>query len=89
MAEAVDIHTALRSYTAWAAPMLFLEDQIGTLEPGKRADIAIWDRNPYTIAPEALKDLHCEMTLLDGKIVYQDSHSPIAIEGTQRKQPSQ
>ena len=27
MSEAVDIHTALRSYTAWAAPLLFLEDE--------------------------------------------------------------
>jgi predicted amidohydrolase YtcJ len=89
MSEAVDIHAALRSYTAWAAPMLFLEDQIGTLGPGKHADIAIWDRNLYTIPSEALKDLHCEMTLLDGKIVYQDSHSPIAIERTQRPKRTQ
>jgi predicted amidohydrolase YtcJ len=85
MSEAVDIHTALRSYTAWAAPMLFLEDQIGTLEPGKRADIAIWDRNLYTIPSEALKDIHCEMTLLDGKVVYQAGHTPVTIQESQRK----
>src|ERR1700754_1934301 len=48
-AQAVDVHAALRSYTAWAAPLLFLEDEIGTLEPGKRADIAVWDRDLYTI----------------------------------------
>jgi hypothetical protein len=75
--EAVDIHTALRSYTAWAAPLLFLEDKVGTLEPGKRADIAIWDSNLYAIPPGKLKDIKCEMTILNGKIVYKDDHTLI------------
>jgi hypothetical protein len=43
-AEAVDIKTALRSYTAWAARSLFLEDRIGSIEVGKDADLAVWDR---------------------------------------------
>jgi hypothetical protein len=77
MSETVDIHTALRSYTAWAAPLLFLEDKVGTLEPGKEADIAIWDANLYAIPSERLKDLKCEMTILDGRIVYQDDHTLI------------
>ena len=78
--EAVDIHTALRSYTAWAAPLLFLEKEVGTLEPGKRADIAIWDSNLYTIPSEKLKDINCEMTLFEGKIVYKDDHTLITID---------
>jgi len=77
MSEAVDIHTALRSYTAWAAPLLFLEDKVGTLEPGKRADIALWHSNLYATPPEKLKDLKCEMTILDGRIVYKDDHTLI------------
>jgi predicted amidohydrolase YtcJ len=77
MSEAVDIHTALRSYTSWAAPLLFLEDKVGTLEPGKRADIALWNSNLYTIPPEKLKDLKCEMTIFNGKIVYKDGHTLI------------
>jgi predicted amidohydrolase YtcJ len=75
--EAIDIHAALHSYTAWAAPLLFLEDKVGTLEPGKRADIAIWDSNLYAIPPEKLKDIKCEMTILNGKIVYKDDHTLI------------
>jgi predicted amidohydrolase YtcJ len=70
-AEAVDVHVALRSYTAWAAPELFLEKEIGTLEAGKRADIAVWDQNPYTMPSAKLKDLKCEMTIVDGKVVYE------------------
>jgi len=70
MAEAVDIHVALRSYTAWSARQMFLETKIGTLEPGKQADIAIWDQNPYSASPDQIKDLHCVMTLLAGEVVF-------------------
>jgi predicted amidohydrolase YtcJ len=70
MAESVDIRTALKSYTIWAARQMFLERQVGSLEVGKDADIAVWDRNMYTIASADLKDLRCEMTLVAGKIVF-------------------
>jgi predicted amidohydrolase YtcJ len=56
-AESVDIHTALRSYTSWAAHQLFLEKQIGSLEVGKDADIAVWDRDMYKVPSEELKAL--------------------------------
>jgi predicted amidohydrolase YtcJ len=70
-AEDVDVHAALRAYTAAAARQLFLENRIGSLEPGKEADIAVWDRNPYQIPGAALKDMKCEMTLFHGQVVYQ------------------
>ncbi len=69
-AESVDRHTALRSYTAWGARQMFLEDRIGTLEAGKRADIAVWDKNIYAIPTAQIKDMKCLMTLLDGEVVY-------------------
>ena len=77
MAEAVDIHTALRSYTAWGARQMFLESKIGTLEAGKRADIAIWDGDLYTMPTDQIKDLKCLMTLLDGEVVYAAPGSPV------------
>jgi len=70
LAESVDRHTALRSYTAWSARQMFLEDKIGTLEPGKRADIAVWDRSIYTTPTDQIKNMKCLMTLLDGEVVY-------------------
>jgi predicted amidohydrolase YtcJ len=79
LAEAVDIRTALRSYTAWGSRQMFLEDKIGTLEPGKRADIAIWDRDLYSIPADNIKDLKCVMTLFDGEIVYTAPDAPIRI----------
>jgi predicted amidohydrolase YtcJ len=47
--ERIDIHNALKSYTVWAAHQMFLDDRIGSLEVGRDADIAIWDRNPYQV----------------------------------------
>jgi len=76
--EAVSVHDALRSYTSWAAPLLYLEDKIGSLEKGKRADIAIWDRDPYTVSPDQLKDMKCLITLLDGEEVYRAEGAPAA-----------
>jgi predicted amidohydrolase YtcJ len=79
MAEAIDIHTALRSYTAWGARQMFLENKIGTLEVGKRADIAIWDRDLYTVPSDQIKHVKCLMTLLDGEVVYSADGSPISV----------
>ena len=79
-AEAVDIHTALRSYTAWGSRQMFLENKIGTLEVGKKADIAIWDRDLYSVPNDQIKDLKCLMTLLDGEVVYASQDSPVTTE---------
>ena len=74
--ESIDIKTALRSYTMWAAHQLFLDDRIGSIEVGKDADIAVWDRDLYTVAANDLKDLTCELTLFRGKVVYRASGGP-------------
>jgi predicted amidohydrolase YtcJ len=84
-AESVDVHAALRSYTAWAARQLFLEDKIGSIEPGKRADIAVWDRDLYAVPTAELKEMKCEMTIFDGEIVYKAPGTPITSEGLTSK----
>ncbi len=69
--EAVDVRTALRSYTIWSAHQMFLEDKIGSLEPGKYADIAVWDKNLYEIPTEELETIQCQMTLFQGEVVFE------------------
>ena len=78
-AEDIDIHTALRSYTDWGSRQMFLEKKIGTLEVGKKADIAIWDRDLYSVSADQIKDMKCLMTLLDGDVVYSAPDSPITV----------
>jgi len=68
--EAVDIKTALRSYTVWAAHQLFLDDRIGTIAAGKDADLAVWDRDPYSVPTDQLKDMRCDLTIFKGRVVY-------------------
>jgi predicted amidohydrolase YtcJ len=83
MAEAVDIHTALRSYTAWGSRQMFLENKIGSLEVGKKADIAIWDRDLYSVPTDQIKDVKCLMTLIDGEVVYSAAGSALRVSGGQ------
>jgi predicted amidohydrolase YtcJ len=78
-AQSVDVRTALRSYTIWNARQLFLENKIGSLEVGKYADIAIWDKDLYTIPTDEIKNLECQMTLVGGKIVYRNPGASLVI----------
>jgi predicted amidohydrolase YtcJ len=68
--EAADVHAALRSYTLSGARQLFIERETGSLEPGKWADIAVWDRNPYSVPTAELKDMRCLMTFYEGRQVH-------------------
>jgi len=86
-AEAVDAATALRSYTMWAAHQMFLEDKVGSIEVGKYADIAVWDVDPYTAQPEAIKEMQCQVTLLEGEVVYQKETPDNGPESTPGLEP--
>ena len=74
--EAVDVQTALRSMTIWAARQLFLERKVGSIEVGKLADLAVWDRDPYSVPTSELQGMQCLLTLFDGKVVYTRRGAP-------------
>ena len=67
----MSVHDTLRAYTATASRQVFLEDEIGTLEVGKRADIVAWDRDLYAIPVDELKEVRAILTLLDGRVVFE------------------
>ena len=69
-AESVDVHTALKAVTIWAARQMFMEKKIGSIEVGKYADLAVWDRDPYSVPTADLKEMKCLMTVFNGKVVY-------------------
>ncbi len=48
----------------------FEEEIKGSIEEGKLADMAVLSEDIYKIAPENIKDIVVEMTIMDGKIVY-------------------
>ncbi|MDD6647830.1 MAG: amidohydrolase family protein, partial [Firmicutes bacterium] len=46
------------------------EDEIGTLEAGKLADVIVLDRNLFTADVEEIKDAEVVLTVMDGNVVY-------------------
>ncbi len=68
--ECLTVAQALQLYTCNGAYANYLENRVGTLSPGKAADIIVLDEDPLEIDPERLKDIHVSMTYINGKEVY-------------------
>ncbi|UCE46325.1 MAG: amidohydrolase [Phycisphaerales bacterium] len=62
---------ALRTMTSHAAYINFCEDRVGSLEPGKLADLAVLDRDYLSCPEEEIRQIKPLMTLLAGRTVYQ------------------
>ena len=61
------LDAALAAVTIEAARSLGLEDEIGSIEVGKRADFTVLGRSPYEVEPEALRDIEVLGTIFDGR----------------------
>jgi hypothetical protein len=71
--ERIDRTTALKMITRWSAEYVLKEEELGSVEPGKRADLVVLDRNYMTIPEEEISEIRALMTLLGGTVVYLDS----------------
>jgi len=60
----------LYAYTRNSARALNMLDQIGTIAPGKQADLVLVDRDVLTVPAEELKETKVLWTMFAGKIVY-------------------
>ena len=69
--QRISVHEALKLYTINAAYHQFDENKLGSLEPGKLADFVVLSDDILTIPTESIIDIQVEMTIIDGKIVYQ------------------
>jgi predicted amidohydrolase YtcJ len=69
--EALSREQALRFYTMNNAYLLFLEDQIGSLEEGKLADLIVVDKDLLKCPVDEVKDTQVLRTYLGGKLVYE------------------
>lgn len=69
--ERIALSEALKAYTCGSARAYGRENELGTLEAGKLADIVVINRNLFAIPEADIKDCFVEMTVMDGKIVYE------------------
>ena len=66
---------ALYTYTKWAARYTGEEDLLGTIEPGKLADVAVLDGDFFSVPEDQMfEQLPVVMTIVGGKIVYQTTN---------------
>lgn len=66
--QAVDLDTALRAMTIEAAYSIRLENEIGSITPGKLANFTVLEQSPYAVEPQALKDIPVWGTVLEGRV---------------------
>ncbi len=69
--QRIDLNTAIKKYTTGGAHQNFNEEITGTLEPGKKADIAVLDKNIFSVQPEELFKIKVQMTLFNGEVVFE------------------
>ncbi len=74
--EKITLADALRAYTKESAYSVFRENELGTLEKGKLADVVVLDRNIFEIPEQKILDTKVEMTIMDGEIVYERRVNP-------------
>lgn len=69
--ERLSIANLIRGYTIDAAYQLRLEDRVGSIEVGKKADLVVVDKNLFEIDAYSIHDASVVLTMFDGRIVYE------------------
>jgi predicted amidohydrolase YtcJ len=61
---------ALRLFTRGNSWFLRMEEKIGTIEPGKLADLAVLDRDYFSVPDVEIKKIRSVLTVVDGKVAH-------------------
>ncbi len=69
--ESLTREEALRLRTRASSWHLRMEDRLGTLEPGKLADLVVLDRDYFTVPDIEIKKIRSVLTFVDGRIVHE------------------
>jgi predicted amidohydrolase YtcJ len=70
--QSITREEALIAHTRNNAYILFQENNIGSLAPGKYADLLVLDRDYFTVPADQIKDIKPLMTIVGGRVAYQD-----------------
>jgi predicted amidohydrolase YtcJ len=61
---------ALRLFTRGNSWFLRMEEKIGSIEPGKLADLAVLNKDYFAVTDQEIKQIRSVLTVVDGKVVY-------------------
>ena len=68
--QTISREDALIAHTRKNAFLVFQEDNLGAIQPGKLADLLVLDRDYLTVPAEQIKDIKPVITMVGGRIVY-------------------
>jgi predicted amidohydrolase YtcJ len=70
--QCLDLAQALHANTLAAARQLRLDDLVGSLEAGKRADLVVLERNVFEIPSHRIAATGVDMTMMNGRFTHGD-----------------
>jgi len=68
--QKISVMEALKLYTINGAYQAFDEERLGSIEPGKLADMVVLGENILTVPPETIIDIPIDITIIEGKTVF-------------------
>ena len=68
--EKLPLPVILKAYTDGAARVYHAQDRMGTIEPGKQANIIVLTQNLFEIPPEKIRDTKVAVNYFEGSVVY-------------------
>lgn len=71
--QTLTLEEAVRAYTMGGATLLGIEDEVGSIEVGKKADLIVLDRNLFEIDAAEIPKTNVATTVFDGRVVYDRS----------------
>src|SRR5690606_27498908 len=68
--ERLDLAQAIHANTMGAAYQLRLEQQIGSIEVGKRADLVVLEKDLFAVDPHEIAKVRVDMTMMNGRFTH-------------------
>ena len=68
--ERISVASLVKGFTIDAAYQLRMEDEIGSIEVGKKADLVVLDENIFEVDPHTIHSIKVLQTMLGGEVVY-------------------
>ena len=83
--EAIVLPVAIKAMTLDSAYLMNMEEEIGSIEVGKLADMIVLDRNLFGIPANEISESKVLLTILDGKVVFDATSSPSDEEAIEKR----